>query len=121
MPITVSIPTALRKLTDDKPSITVQAKTIGELLDALVRSHLEVRKHLLTDEGKLRNFVRVYVNDEDVHYISGGKEAPLQDGDTVTIVPSIAGGREIEPSTDLTHGHKSTAPDTEPKSSVKSV
>ena len=96
MPVTVSIPTALRKLTNDQPSVTVQAKTVGEMLDALVRSHPEVKKHLLTEDGKLRNFVRVYVNDEDIHYLSGGKDAPLKDGDTVTIVPSIAGGRVVQ-------------------------
>ncbi len=97
MPVTVSIPTALRRLTDNKPSVTLQAKTVGEMVDALVASHPDVRKHLLTDDGKLRNFVRVYVNDEDINYISGGKDAPLHDGDVVTIVPSIAGGEQAAP------------------------
>jgi molybdopterin converting factor small subunit len=94
MPVTVSIPTALRRLTNDQPHVTVPAKTVGEVFAGLTKQYPEIKKHLFTDDGQLRNFVRVYVNDEDIHYLAGGKDAPLQEGDTVTIVPSIAGGRE---------------------------
>ena len=95
MPITVSIPTALRKLTNNQPSVTVQAKTVGEVFTGLTKQYPEIKRHLFTEDGKLRNFVRVYVNEEDIQYIAAGKEAPLQEGDTVTIVPSIAGGKEL--------------------------
>lgn len=107
MAITVSIPTALRKLTNNQPSVTVPAKTVGELFDALIKAHPEVKKHLFSDDGKLRNFVRVYVNDEDIHYLAGGKEAPLKEGDTVTIVPSIAGGTLERMTTNDTNRHES--------------
>lgn len=86
------MPTALRKLTNNQPSVTVQANTVGEMFEALTKQHPEVKKHLFGDDGKLRNFVRVYVNEEDINYIAGGQDAPLKEGDTVTIVPSIAGG-----------------------------
>ncbi len=92
MAINVSVPTALRKLTNDQPSVRLQAATVGQMFDALVKTYPEVKRHLFTDDGKLRNFVRVYVNDEDIQYLEGGKDAPLEGGDTVTIVPSIAGG-----------------------------
>src|ERR1051325_11731563 len=92
MPVTVSIPTALRKLTNNQPNVTVQAKTVGEMFTSLTKQYPEMKKHLFTEDGTLRNFVRVYVNEEDTNYISGGKDAPLKEDDTVTIVPSIAGG-----------------------------
>ncbi len=92
MAINVSIPTALRKLTNDQPSVRLQATSVGQMLDALVKAYPEVKRHLFTDDGTLRNFVRVYVNEEDIQYLEGGKDAPLKEGDTVTIVPSIAGG-----------------------------
>jgi len=96
MAVIVSIPTALRKLTNNQPSVTVPAKTVGEMFAALTKQYPEIKKHLFTDDGQLRNFVRVYVNDEDIQYIAGGKDAPLKEGDTVTIVPSIAGGAEYD-------------------------
>lgn len=70
----------------------VKANTIGEALSGLVNSHPDLRRHLYTDEGKLRAFVNVYLNDEDVRYLQ--KEATsVSDGDNISIVPSIAGGR----------------------------
>ena len=68
-------------------------QTVGEALANLVASHPDLRKHLYTEEGKLRAFVNVYVNDEDMRYLE--KEATLlSDGDTISIIPSIAGGSE---------------------------
>jgi adenylyltransferase/sulfurtransferase len=64
---------------------------VGEALAGLVSQHPDLKRHLYTDEGKLRAFVNVYVNDEDMRYLQ--KEATaLKDGDTISIVPSIAGG-----------------------------
>ena len=67
---------------------------MGEALAGLVSQHSDLKRHLYTDEGKLRTFVNVYVNDEDMRYLQ--KEATeLKDGDTISIVPSIAGGSAI--------------------------
>lgn len=87
----ILIPTPLRQYTDKRDSVELEGATVGELLNALTAQYAELRRHLFTDEGKLRNFVNVYVNDEDIRYLN--KEAtPVQAGDTVSIVPSIAGG-----------------------------
>ena len=69
----------------------VQGSTVGEAMNALVAQHPELRKHLYTEDGKLRAFVNLYLNDEDIRYLQ--KEATaLKDGDNISIVPSIAGG-----------------------------
>ena len=87
----ILIPTPLRQFADKKDSVQLQGATVGEVLKSLTGQYSELRRHLYNDEGKLRSFVNVYVNDEDIRYLN--KEAtPLTDGDTVSIVPSIAGG-----------------------------
>jgi adenylyltransferase/sulfurtransferase len=87
----ILIPTPLRQFADKQNSIEITGGTVGEVLGALTSKYADLRKHLYTDEGKLRSFVNVYVNDEDIRYLE--KDAtPLKDGDTVSIVPSIAGG-----------------------------
>jgi molybdopterin/thiamine biosynthesis adenylyltransferase/rhodanese-related sulfurtransferase/molybdopterin converting factor small subunit len=87
----ILIPTPLRQYADKKDSVQLQGSTVGEVLKSLTSEYAELRRHLYNDEGKLRSFVNVYVNDEDIRYLN--KEAtPVADGDTVSIVPSIAGG-----------------------------
>src|ERR1700690_1783564 len=87
----ILIPTPLRQFADKKDSVQLAGSTVGEVLKSLTSEYADLRRHLYNDEGKLRSFVNVYVNDEDIRYLS--KEAtPLKDGDTVSIVPSIAGG-----------------------------
>jgi molybdopterin/thiamine biosynthesis adenylyltransferase/rhodanese-related sulfurtransferase/molybdopterin converting factor small subunit len=87
----ILIPTPLRQFADKKDSVQLTGSTVGEVLKSLTSQYAELRRHLYNDEGKLRSFVNVYVNDEDIRYLN--KEAtPLNDGDTVSIVPSIAGG-----------------------------
>src|ERR1700726_2814945 len=87
----ILIPTPLRQYADKQDSVILPGATVGEALQALTANYADLRRHLYNDEGKLRSFVNVYVNDEDIRYLS--KEAtPLKDGDTVSIVPSIAGG-----------------------------
>ena len=88
---TIHIPTPLRPFTDKKESIDVSGGTVGELLVDLTTRYEGLKKHLYTDEGKLRNFVNVYLNDEDVRYL-GSLETPVADGDTVSILPAVAGG-----------------------------
>ncbi len=90
----IQIPSPLRQYSGKQASINVPAKTVGEALAGLVSQHPDLKRHLYNDEGKLRTFVNVYVNDEDMRYLQ--KEATeLKDGDTISIVPSIAGGGTI--------------------------
>jgi adenylyltransferase/sulfurtransferase len=90
----IQIPSPLRQYSGKQASVDVPGKTVGEALAGLVSQHPDLKRHLYTDEGKLRAFVNVYVNDEDMRYLQ--KEATeLKDGDTLSIVPSIAGGREV--------------------------
>lgn len=87
----ILIPTPLRQFAGKQDSVVLAGSTVGEVLQALTTQYGDLRRHLYTDEGKLRSFVNVYVNDDDIRYLD--KEATaLKDGDTVSIVPSIAGG-----------------------------
>jgi molybdopterin converting factor small subunit len=87
----IHIPTPLRQYTGKQAAVEVKASTIGEALSGLIAGHPELRRHLNNDDGKLRAFVNVYLNDEDVRYLH--KEATaVADGDSISIVPSIAGG-----------------------------
>ena len=89
--VRIIIPTPLRQYAGNRDAVDVQAGSVGEAIGVLVRQHDALRRHLFNDEGHLRNFVNVYVNEEDIRYLQ--KEATtLKDGDTVSIVPSIAGG-----------------------------
>ena len=88
---TIHIPTPLRPFTDKKESVEVTGKTVGELLADLTTRHEGLRKHLYTDEGRLRNFVNVYLNDEDIRYLQK-EQTPVKPGDSLSIVPSVAGG-----------------------------
>ena len=87
----VLIPTPLRVYVGTQDVVQVEGQTVGELLENLTVQYAELRNHLYTEEGRLRSFVNVYVNDDDIRYLQ--KEAtPVKDGDTVSIVPSVAGG-----------------------------
>jgi adenylyltransferase/sulfurtransferase len=88
----IHIPTPLRQYANKQAAVEVKAGTIGEALNGLVSQHPDLRKHLYTDEGKLRSFVNVYLNDEDIRYLQK-EETAVKDGDNISIVPSIAGGR----------------------------
>jgi molybdopterin converting factor small subunit len=88
----VLIPTPLRQFTGKQDSVNVAGGTVGEVLNALATQFPDLRKQIFTDEGKLRSFVNVYLNDEDIRYMN--KEAtPVADSATISIVPSIAGGK----------------------------
>ncbi len=91
MPIKVLVPTPLRPYTGKQSTVEVAGKTVGEALSNLVAEHPDLRKHLFSEDGKLRSFVNVYLNDEDIRYLA--KDAtPAKESDTITIVPSVAGG-----------------------------
>src|SRR5437588_1086385 len=94
MPVTIAIPTPLRQFAGGQSEIEVNASTAGEALDQLTSTHAELRRHLFNDQNALRNFVNVYVNDEDIRHVSG-PATPVKEGDTILIVPSIAGGSAV--------------------------
>jgi molybdopterin converting factor small subunit len=88
---TIHIPTPLRPFTDKKEAVEVSGTTVGELLADLTTQYGGLKKHLYSDEGKLRNFVNVYLNDEDIRYLQK-EQTPVKAGDSLSIVPSVAGG-----------------------------
>jgi adenylyltransferase/sulfurtransferase len=90
--MTIYIPTPLRPYAGGQASVEVQAATIADALAALTGSHPELRKHLFTEEGKVRAFVNLYLNDEDVRYLPAKEATGITAGDTLSIIPSIAGG-----------------------------
>ena len=87
----ILIPTPLRPYAGNQDSVMLAGGTVGELLETLTHSHAELRRHLYTDQGRLRSFVNVYVNDEDIRYL-GKESTPVREQDVISIVPSIAGG-----------------------------
>ncbi len=90
--MTVHIPAPLRPFAGRQSSVELRARTVGEALAELVARHPDLRRHLFAEDGRLRSFVNVYLNDEDVRYREN--EATLVDeGDVLSIVPSVAGGR----------------------------
>ncbi len=90
----ILIPTPLRQYAGGQDAVEVEAATVGEALDKLTAEHADLRRHLFNDEGKLRSFVNVYVDDEDIRYLDKENTALTADG-TVSIVPSIAGGSAL--------------------------
>ena len=90
----VLIPTPLRQFTGKQDSVTAPGATVGEVLNALATQYPDLRKQSVTDEGQLRSFVNVYLNDEDIRYL-GKQETASKDGDTISLVPSIAGGSTV--------------------------
>ena len=89
--VTIRIPTPLRQYADDHDSLAVEGETVQELLDGLVDRYGPLKRYLMEDDGKLRNFVNVYVNDQDIRYLEQ-ESTKVGEGDTVLIVPSVAGG-----------------------------
>src|SRR5712672_816216 len=89
----ILIPTPLRPYTDKLDADDADGTTVGELLADLTRRHSGLKAHLYNDQGKLRSFVNVYVNDEDIRYLQK-EQTPVSAADTVSIIPSVAGGVE---------------------------
>lgn len=88
----VLIPTPLRQYAGNRKEVEIAGETVGEILTTLTSDYTDLRKHLFTDEGKLRSFVNVYLNDDDVRYLEKDKTVAAS-SDTLSIVPSIAGGQ----------------------------
>ena len=91
--MTIFIPTPLRAYTGGKDAVEVEASTVREALDQLTANFADLRKHLFTAEGKVRSFVNLYLNDEDVRYLPAKEASEVKPSDTLSIIPSIAGGR----------------------------
>ncbi|WP_263374050.1 MoaD/ThiS family protein [Granulicella aggregans] len=88
----IHIPTPLRNYTGGKETVEVGGATVAATLDQLATNYPELRNHLFTAEGKLRSFVNVYLNDDDVRYLPNKEETVAAENDELTIIPSIAGG-----------------------------
>ena len=87
----ILIPTPLRAYTGKQEVVEADGGTVGELLTNMTTEYADLRNHLYTEEGKLRSFVNIYVNDDDIRYLDREQTA-LKPGDTISIIPSVAGG-----------------------------
>jgi molybdopterin synthase sulfur carrier subunit len=92
MAINVRIPTPLRKVTKDKDVVQVSGATITEIVENLEKQYPGLKERLCDERGELRRFVNIYLNDEDIRFAQG-KQTPVKDGDEISIIPAIAGGR----------------------------
>ncbi len=92
MSVKVIIPTPLRQYAGKQDTLELEGGTVGEVFSALTQRYPDLRKHLYTEEGKLRSFVNVYLGEEDIRYLENDR-TKLRDNDVISIVPSIAGGR----------------------------
>jgi sulfur-carrier protein len=91
MTATVRIPTPLRTVTNGEATVDVGGETVGDVLRALDEAHPGIGARILDDDGKIRRFVNVFVDDEDVRFASG-LDTPVREGATVSIIPAVAGG-----------------------------
>src|SRR3989475_7926764 len=94
MAVTVLIPTPLRPFVGGRDTVELEGGSVGELLERLTGEHAALKPHLFADDGRLRSFVNVYVNDRDIRQLAQ-RETPVKPGDTVSIIPSIAGGTTL--------------------------
>src|SRR5438094_1703582 len=94
MAVTILIPTPLRPFVGGRDSLQLEARSVGELLDRLTGEHAALKPHLFATDGRLRSFVNVYVNDRDIRQLAQ-RETPVKAGDTISIIPSIAGGTAV--------------------------
>ncbi len=91
MSVTVRVPTTLRTLTGGESEVAVDGATVGDVLTALDAAHPGFKDKLFDDEGNLRRFVNVFVADDDVRFMDG-LATPVPDGETLSIIPAVAGG-----------------------------
>lgn len=91
MPIKVRIPTPLQKLTNEQTEIEVSATSVQNLIDQMNRSYPGIKDRICDEQGNIRRFVNIFLNEEDIRFLEREK-TPLKDGDEVSIVPAIAGG-----------------------------
>ena len=87
----IEIPSALQRFVDNKGAVEVPAGNVKDAIDSLIGQYGDLKEHLFDDEGKVRSFVNIYLNDEDIRY-EKNLDTQVKDGDVIQIVPSIAGG-----------------------------
>src|SRR5918998_2588417 len=104
MPVTVSIPTPLRPFTGGDDSIVLAGETVGQVLDGLIAKYGGLKRHLMQEDGRLRSFVNLYLNETDIRHLDS-TQTPVRSGDVLTIVPSIAGGSPAATETKLPLSH----------------
>jgi adenylyltransferase/sulfurtransferase len=104
MPVTVSIPTPLRPFTGGDDSIELAGDTVSDVLDGLIARHGGLKRHLMQEDGRLRSFVNLYLNETDIRHLDS-TQTPVRSGDVLTIVPSIAGGSPAATETKLSLSH----------------
>ena len=92
MATTILIPTPLRVYTDKRDAVEVTGETVEDALKDLTHNYAALKKHLYADDGRLRSFVNIYVNDEDIRYLQK-EQTKISAHDVLSIIPSIAGGR----------------------------
>ncbi len=92
MPIKVRVPTPLQKFTENKAEVTANGANVKELIENLEENCSGIKERICDEKGKVRRFINVYVNEEDIRFLQR-EETPLKDGDEVSIIPAIAGGR----------------------------
>ena len=91
MEVVIEIPSALKKYVNDQDAVEVSGSSVEEAFGALVSEYTELKANLFDENGKIRSFINVYLNDDDIRYRDGLK-SKVQDGDSIQIVPSVAGG-----------------------------
>jgi len=94
MPVTIEIPTALRRFTEGAPKIDCSAGTVADALNELTARFPTIARHVRDDTGQIRQFLNVYLNEEDIRFL-GGESCSVKEGDRVLLVPSIAGGSTV--------------------------
>jgi sulfur-carrier protein len=92
MAVIVRIPTPLQKLTNNMAEVAVEASSIQEMVDRLEQKYPGIKERLCDESGRLRRFVNVYINEEDIRFLDN-ENTPVQDGSEVSIIPAIAGGK----------------------------
>ncbi|GIW43813.1 MAG: MoaD family protein [Candidatus Binatia bacterium] len=92
MSVRVRIPTSLRRFTGGQEEVTASGSTIGMVVEDLERQHPGIKERLCDESGKVRRFVNIYVNGDDIRFLNS-LDTPVKDGDEISIVPAIAGGR----------------------------
>lgn len=93
MSVTVRVPTPLRSFTNGAEEVAIEGNNIQEIVDNLEANHNGIKERLCDENGKIRRFLNVYINDEDIRFMQN-QDTAVKDGDTISIVPAIAGGKK---------------------------
>jgi len=90
--VLVHLPTPLRQYAGQRSTLEVQGSTVADVMRAVIAQYPDLKSYLYSDDGNIRGFVNIYLNDEDIRYLPAKENAPVKQNDTLTIMPSIAGG-----------------------------